>query len=31
LNDPSSQSRILEKGVDLKWSAPCLSHPKVSP
>jgi len=31
LDDPSSQSRIREKGVDLKLSAPCLSHPKVSP
>ena len=27
LDDPSSQSRIREKGVDLKPSASCLSHP----
>ena len=31
LDDPSSQSRIREKGVDLKLSASCLSHPRVSP
>jgi hypothetical protein len=31
LDDPSSQSRIREKGVDLKLNASCLSHPKVSP
>jgi hypothetical protein len=29
LDDPSSQSRIREKGVDLKLSGSCLSHPKV--
>jgi hypothetical protein len=28
LDDPSSLSRIREKGVDLKLSASCLSHPK---